>query len=134
MVDALKNAKWLMVLLLLCLSSTETLSQSPAKEIDLAVATLRKGYASNTVRVNGTTIHYVRGGAGPAIILLHGFPQDWYSWRHVMPSLAKKFTVIAPDLRGVGGSAPATEGYDSENMAEDIHQHRSHQGERTLHR
>ena len=82
MVDSLKNAKRFLVLLLLLLlriSSTETLSQSQAKEIDLAVATLGKGYASNTARVNGTTIHYVRGGAGPAIILLHGFPQDWYS-------------------------------------------------------
>jgi pimeloyl-ACP methyl ester carboxylesterase len=99
------------------------LGQSTGKRNnDSAVATLGKGYDSNTAKVNGTTLHYVRGGAGPAVILAHGFPEDWYVWRQIMPRLAKKFTVIAVDLRGVGGSAATTGGYDAANMAEDIHQ------------
>ena len=72
--------------------------------------------------MNGTTLHYVRGGTGSAVLVLHGFPQDWYEFHHIMPRLAKKFTVIAVDLRGVGRSAATPGGYDAANMAEDIHQ------------
>src|SRR2546425_12806151 len=53
--------------------------QAPAQQpSDPAVAALGQGFASTTASVNGTTLHYVRGGTGPAVILLHGFPQDWY--------------------------------------------------------
>jgi len=69
------------------------------RQIDPAVAKLGKGFVSNTAKVNGTTLHYVRGGTGPAVILIHGFPQDWYEFHKIMPRLAKKFTVIAVDLR-----------------------------------
>ena len=63
-----------------------------------------------------------RGHGGPAVALLHGYPQTWYMWRKVMPALAEQYTVIAPDLRGSGGSdAPAT-GYDKASLAEDLHQ------------
>ena len=58
-------------------------------ESDPAIAGLRSGFASQTVKVNGTTLHFVRGGRGPAVILLHGFPQDWYAWHRVMPRLAR---------------------------------------------
>jgi pimeloyl-ACP methyl ester carboxylesterase len=54
--------------------------------------------------------------------LLHGFPQDWYAFHEIMPRLAKQFTVIAVDLRGVGGSAASAGGYDAANMAKDIHE------------
>jgi pimeloyl-ACP methyl ester carboxylesterase len=72
--------------------------------------------------VNGTALHYVRGGKGPAIILIHGFPQDWYEFHAIMPRLAKRFTVVAVDLRGIGGSAAVPGGYDAANMAEDVYQ------------
>src|ERR1700760_2736700 len=85
-------------------------------------AMVGEGFVSGMAKVNGTTLHYVRGGKGPVVILIHGFPQDWYEYRRVMPLLAKKFTVIAVDLRGVGGSLPTPGGYDAPNMAEDIHQ------------
>lgn len=55
--------------------------------------------------INGIQLHYVRGGQGDPIVLLHGWPQTWYEWRHVMPVLAKNYTVIAPDLRGFGYSS-----------------------------
>jgi pimeloyl-ACP methyl ester carboxylesterase len=86
-----------------------------------ATPELGAGFADGTASVNGTTIHYVRGGHGPALVLLHGFPQDWYEWRRVMPRLAQRFTVVAVDLRGVGGSAPSATGYAAADLAEDVH-------------
>lgn len=83
---------------------------------------LGTGFESKRAEVNGTQLHYVRGGSGPALVLLHGFPEDWYEFRLVMPRLAKRFTVIAVDLRGVGESTPSDSGYDAVNLAEDIHQ------------
>ena len=81
-----------------------------------------EGFASEFATVNGITLHYVRGGEGPPLILIHGFPQDWFEYRAIMPQLAKRFTVIAVDLRGVGGSTPTQAGYDAANMAEDVYQ------------
>jgi pimeloyl-ACP methyl ester carboxylesterase len=52
----------------------------------------------------------VRSGSGPAILFIHGFPEDWYEFHQVMPVLAKKFTVIAVDLRGVDDSAAVSGG------------------------
>jgi pimeloyl-ACP methyl ester carboxylesterase len=101
--------------------------QAPPEQMaDPAVAVLGSGFVSNTAQVNGTNLHYVRGGTGPAIILLHGFPEDWYAYHRIMPQLAKQFTVVAVDLRGIGGSAPTAGGYDAANMAEDIHQLAEH--------
>jgi pimeloyl-ACP methyl ester carboxylesterase len=79
-------------------------------------------FASGTARVNGTLLHYVRGGRGPPLVLLHGFPQDWSEYQTIMPRLAARFTVIAVDLRGVGGSEATPGGYDAANMAEDVSQ------------
>ena len=90
--------------------------------IEPAMAKLGKGFVSATAKVNGTTLRYVRGGTGRAVILIHGFPQDWSEFRRIMPRLAKKFTVIAVDLRGVGGSTPTASGYDKANLAEDVYQ------------
>ncbi|WP_367130270.1 alpha/beta fold hydrolase [Saccharothrix sp. HUAS TT1] len=95
-------------------------AQKPAG--DPALAGLGRGFVSGTAHVNGTTLHYVRGGRGPAIVLLHGYPQDWTEYRDIMPALAKRFTVVAPDLRGVGRSAAPLDGYDAPNLAEDVRQ------------
>ena len=71
--------------------------------------------------VDGTRIHYVLGGAGPAIVLLHGWPLTWREWRGIMPALAQAgFTVIAPDLRGLGDSDKPSKGYDKKTVADDI--------------
>jgi pimeloyl-ACP methyl ester carboxylesterase len=50
-------------------------------------------------------LHYVTAGSGPPVVLLHGWPQTWYEWRHIIPALAHRHTVIAPDLRGLGEAA-----------------------------
>ena len=85
--------------------------------------TLPSGFLSSTVAVGGIDLHYVRGGTGPAtLILLHDWPETWYAWRKVLPALADAgWMVIAPDLRGVGASTAAATGYDAATLAEDIH-------------
>jgi pimeloyl-ACP methyl ester carboxylesterase len=88
---------------------------SPERMADPALAALGRGFVSDTAPVNGTTLHYVRGGTGAAVILLHGFPEDWYAYHRIMPLLAKQFTVVAVDLRGIGGSAATPGGYDAAN-------------------
>jgi len=72
--------------------------------------------------VNNVNIHYVIGGAGEPLVLLHGFGQNWYMWNRLLPELSKHFTVIAPDLRGVGESGKPIGGYDKRTMATDIHE------------
>jgi pimeloyl-ACP methyl ester carboxylesterase len=79
-------------------------------------------FSHHTASVNGIQMHYVIGGHGDPVVLLHGWPETWYEWRHVMPALAKNYTVIAPDLRGLGDSSKPLTGYDGKTLAEDIHQ------------
>ncbi|WP_245601910.1 alpha/beta fold hydrolase [Hamadaea tsunoensis] len=79
------------------------------------------GFTEQKVSVGTVGINYVRGGSGPTLVLVHGFPQTWYEWRGLLPELAKHYTVIAPDLRGAGGSDAPAGGYDKKTMADDIH-------------
>jgi pimeloyl-ACP methyl ester carboxylesterase len=80
-------------------------------------------FSHHMASVNGIQIHYVIGGQGdPAVVLLHGWPETWYEWHRVMPALAKNYTVVAPDLRGLGDSSKPLTGYDGKTLAEDIHQ------------
>ncbi len=72
----------------------------------------------------GVRIHFVRQGGGEPVVLLHGWPGFWYDWRRVIPRLASEADVIAPDLRGFGGSdvpdLPPEEGYNPLVMADDV--------------
>jgi len=65
-------------------------------------------------------MHYVTAGSGFPLVLLHGWPQSWYEWRHIIPALAKRHTVIAPDLRGLGDSEKPMSGYDKRTLAGDV--------------
>jgi pimeloyl-ACP methyl ester carboxylesterase len=65
-------------------------------------------------------LHAVIGGAGPPLLLVHGWPQTWYAWRFVMPALAEAFEVIAVDQRGIGLSAKPKDGYDAGTLAGDL--------------
>jgi pimeloyl-ACP methyl ester carboxylesterase len=71
-------------------------------------------------RVNGVELHYVTAGSGPPVVLFHGWPQTWYEWRDVIPELAEDYTVIAPDLRGMGDSDKPLTGYDKDTVATDV--------------
>ena len=64
--------------------------------------------------------HVVVGGTGPALLLINGWPQTWYAWRHIMLPLAKHFTVVAAEPRGFGKSGKPREGYDTGSLAEDL--------------
>ena len=79
-------------------------------------------FSHHMASVNGIQLHYVMGGEGDPVVLLHGYPQSWYEWRHIMPALAKNYTVIAPDVRGFGDSSKPITGYDGNTTAEDIYQ------------
>src|SRR3954470_14595378 len=61
--------------------------------------------ASRDATVDGVRLHYLTAGHGPAVLLLHGYTQTSRMWRPIIPTLAKKFTVIAPDLPGIGDSS-----------------------------
>lgn len=85
-----------------------------------APSELPKGGASQFAQVNGIRLHYVSVGSGPVVILLHGWPQTWFAWRETMQRLSSRFTVIAPDLRGIGLSERTPSGYDKRTIAADI--------------
>lgn len=95
----------------------------------LAAAPSSKAYAqakdetiaSRTAEVGGVKLHYLKAGHGPALILLHGFAETSRMWRPIIPALAERFTVIAPDLPGIGDSDIPTDGLDMKSAAVRIH-------------
>ncbi|MFW0793814.1 alpha/beta hydrolase [Gordonia sp. CPCC 205515] len=76
--------------------------------------------STRVVEVNGVHLNVATAGDGPAVILLHGFPHTWRIWSAVIPELATRHRVIAPDLRGIGGSERALGGYDATTLASDV--------------
>ena len=80
-----------------------------------------KAIASRTEEVDGLRLHYLTAGKGPAVILLHGYAETSRMWRPILPVLAERFTVIAPDLPGIGDSAIPADGLDMKSAAMRIH-------------
>lgn len=72
------------------------------------------------VQTNQVRLHYVTQGEGDLVVLLHGCPEFWYSWRYQIPSLARYFKVVVPDLRGYNESDKPTQGYDFDTLSNDI--------------
>jgi epoxide hydrolase 4 len=86
--------------------------------------------------VGGVRLHYVQAGRGPLVVLLHGFPEFWYAWRHQLAALAAAgFRALAPDLRGYNESAkpPGVEAYRVERLADDIAGLIAHAGDARAH-
>lgn len=81
---------------------------------------LPEGLAHHTAVVNGLRTHWVEAGEGPLVLLLHGFPETWFAWRHQIAPLAEHFRVVAPDLRGYGRTDKPMTGYDKRTMAADV--------------
>jgi pimeloyl-ACP methyl ester carboxylesterase len=75
---------------------------------------------SNYADLGDSLVHYLTAGQGEPLVLLHGIPQTSYEWRHVIPLLADRFSIIAPDLRGLGDSSRATSGFDKKTVAADV--------------
>jgi pimeloyl-ACP methyl ester carboxylesterase len=105
----------LVCVFLLALSACQQTASAPAD-----AAHVLPEFTAGEVGLPEGKLHYVSGGTGPVVILLHGFPEDWSAWRRVAPLLAGRFTVIMPDLRGLGGSTTTSERFDPEAMAADI--------------
>jgi pimeloyl-ACP methyl ester carboxylesterase len=78
------------------------------------------GFTHGQVAIDGGTIHYVKSGHGPVLLLLHGWPETWWEFHKIMPALAEDHTVIAMDLPGLGGSSIWPDGYDKVTAAERI--------------
>src|SRR5579863_7885842 len=94
------------------------MSQIPSKQptpdaVPVAVKSVSR-------RVNGLRIHARMAGQGSPVVLLHGWPQTSYAWRKLIPLLAERHTVIAPDLRGFGDSSKPFSGYDKKTIAGDL--------------
>jgi pimeloyl-ACP methyl ester carboxylesterase len=77
-------------------------------------------FASRYIDAGGLRQHAVIGGEGPPLLLVHGWPENWYAWRLVMPALARDFEVIAVDQRGMGLTEKPRDGYDAGTLAGDL--------------
>jgi haloacetate dehalogenase len=96
------------------------------------------GFAAHDVETSAARIHACVGGSGPPVLLLHGYPQTHAIWHRVAPSLAERFTVVAPDLRGYGDSqkppsTPDHAPYSKRAMARDQVEVMEHFGFRSFH-
>lgn len=78
------------------------------------------GFDPGCKEVDGVSLHYVKGGGGPLVLLVHGYGQTWYEWRYLMPKLAKTHTVIAVDLPALGQSG-TTMSYAGQDVADLLH-------------
>jgi pimeloyl-ACP methyl ester carboxylesterase len=101
------------------LGTTLLLASSPVLAASQKVPA---GFTEHFAEVNGVRLHYLIGGKGSPVVLLHGYAQTGHMWRPLMPQLVRRHTVIVPDLRGAGGSSKPEAGYDKKNMAMDIHE------------
>jgi pimeloyl-ACP methyl ester carboxylesterase len=79
------------------------------------------GVDHEIVETSRLRIHVARAGEeGPPLVLLHGWPQHWYAWRHVIPRFAERYRVLCPDLRGLGWTEAPARGYEKESLASDL--------------
>jgi pimeloyl-ACP methyl ester carboxylesterase len=77
-------------------------------------------FSSRYIQAGALRLHAVIGGHGPPLLLVHGWPENWYAWRLLMPALARDFEVIAVDQRGMGLSDKPQDGYDTGTLAQDL--------------
>jgi pimeloyl-ACP methyl ester carboxylesterase len=92
-----------------------------ASAISVKASAQSQAIVSRTSQVDGVKLRYLTAGHGPAVILLHGYTQTSRMWRPIIPLLAAKFTVIAPDLPGIGDSEIPADGLDMKTAAIRIH-------------
>ncbi|QBD80169.1 alpha/beta hydrolase [Ktedonosporobacter rubrisoli] len=89
--------------------------------VQSAAQSMLDGFTSHVQKAGAINMHYVEGGSGKIVLLLHGWPATWRVWRKVMPELAKHYHVVAIDLPGLGDSEPSQAGYDKASIAQLIH-------------
>ncbi|WP_267221298.1 alpha/beta fold hydrolase [Dyella silvae] len=96
-------------------------SHNAASLSDAALVKSLPGFKSGYADVDGVRLHYVVGGKGEPLVLLPGWPETWWTFHKIMPTLAEHYTVITIDLRGMGTSSKPADGYDKKTMAKDIY-------------
>ncbi|MGH6690377.1 MAG: alpha/beta fold hydrolase [Vicinamibacterales bacterium] len=96
-------------------------SQTPSPKATQQAAAGAAAIAVHTADVDGLKVQYLTAGHGPAIVLLHGYAETSRMWRPLILRLAASFTVIAPDLPGIGGSEILTDGLDMTRAASRMH-------------
>jgi len=102
--------------------------ERPSGTTDAELVRSLKGFQSGDAEVNGIHLHYVAGGTGTPLILLPGWPETWWQYHKIMPSLARHFHVVSVDIRGMGLSSKPVDGYDKKTMAKDIYELVRHLG------
>ena len=105
----------------LILQKAVEVSKKPSSKAVSKTRSVAGEIASKFATVDGVKLHYLQAGQGPTVLLLHGYTQTSRMWRPAMTELAKKFTVIAPDLPGIGESAIPAKGLDMKSAAVTIH-------------
>ncbi|HVX28710.1 MAG TPA: alpha/beta hydrolase [Parafilimonas sp.] len=119
-------AKATMFLIFFSCNNVQTSSNTKADTSKVSTGEIKpaqppSNFKSAISNVNGINIHYVIGGSGEPLLLIHGFGQNWYMWNRLLPELSKHFTVIAADLPGIGESDKPDSGYTKRQLAQDLH-------------
>lgn len=112
--DDVNSIKWLSAIIPVASLAAATAAAAPAKPADIG----KDGYVDS----HGVKIHYVTAGSGPLCVLIHGFPDFWYTWREQMPELAKHFQVVAIDQRGynLSDKPEGVDNYRVEKLVADV--------------
>lgn len=103
---------YILFMFLMAVSSSFFAQAKPQQEFPILPS-----FTADYQNVDGVNLHYVKGGKGPVVLLVHGFGQTWYEWRYIMPELAKTHTVIAVDLPSLGLSS-APKSYAGQDISE----------------
>ncbi|MFI9538081.1 alpha/beta fold hydrolase [Nocardia fusca] len=82
---------------------------------------LPEGFQSGSAVVKDVRMHYMQGGSGDPLVIMHGGWDSWLSWRKVIPELAERYTVILPALRGLASTSKPMGGYDANNLGDDVY-------------
>ncbi|WP_227981570.1 alpha/beta fold hydrolase [Nocardia spumae] len=101
--------------------STTTPAVAPYAGVTHGDAAFENTFRHEFAEVGGVRMHYVTGGSGSPVVLIHGWPQTWYGWWKIMPALAEQHTVYAIDLPGLGDSTGTPTGYDKATLARYVH-------------
>ena len=110
--DCIARGRLALIALLLFAASLSVFAQADAASQNIV---------SKTANVEGVQFHYMTAGKGPAVVLIHGYAETSLMWKPLIPLLAQRFTVIAPDLPGIGDSSIPTDGMDMKNAATRVH-------------
>ncbi|HEV8395618.1 MAG TPA: alpha/beta hydrolase [Vicinamibacterales bacterium] len=101
------------------LKTTLAASAALARQAPVAgqASAMFPGFTAQKIRTSGATIHTLRGGSGPPLLLVHGYPQTHVEWHKITPRLAEQFTVVMTDLRGYGDSSKPADGDNHVNYS-----------------